>query len=171
MNWKIMGIGMVCTVPLLYFLARGFEFNPRDLPDEMVGATAPDFKRTSLDGYEVSFKDLKGGPIVLNFWSSWCKPCLVEHADLLSTASAYKPKGVVFLGVLYADDVSKGKNFIKKHKSAYPTLIDETQRMAIDFGVSGVPETFVIDKSGTIVKKFKGPITKQELSSVLDGLL
>ena len=93
MNWKIMGIGMVCTVPLLYFLARGFEFNPRDLPDEM--ANAPDFTRSTLDGYEISLKDLKGGPIVLNFWSSWCKPCLAELKYLNKLAEKNKDKMVV----------------------------------------------------------------------------
>ena len=171
MNWKIMGVGMALTVPLLYILARGFDFDPRALPDEMVGAPAPNFSRQTLDGYDVSLEALKGAPVVLNFWASWCNPCLVEHQHLMASAASYKSKGVAFLGVLYSDEEAKGKRFLKKHGSAYPTLVDSTQRMAIDYGVSGVPETFVIDKEGKIVKKFTGPVTKEDLSEVLDGLL
>jgi cytochrome c biogenesis protein CcmG/thiol:disulfide interchange protein DsbE len=166
-----MGIGMFLTVPALYFLARGFDFDPRDLPDAVVGQVAPGFTRPSLDGYEISLSDLKGGPVVINFWATWCQPCKAEHAHLISTANRFKPKGVAFLGVLYGDEADKATRYLKRAGSAYPTLVDESQSIPIDYGVGGVPETFVVDKDGTIIKKFTGPVTEGELAIVLESLL
>ena len=118
--------------------------------------------------------------MVINFWAIWCKPCLAEHPDLLELAERYKPKGVVFLGMLYyeaqdedekREELRKTKAFLKRMDYAYPTLDDWTQSAVLDYGVTGVPETYVIDKQGIIVKKFVGPIDKYELSHILDGLL
>jgi len=171
MNWKIMGVGLICTIPLIFVLAKGFNYDPRAMPEELTGETAPDFTLSSLEGYEISLKETKGSVVVINFWATWCQPCLLEHGHLQQAAEEYKSKGVVFLGVLYSDTAAKAKPFLKQHGSNYPTLIDEKQRTNIDYGVSGVPETFVIDKNGIIVKKFAGPVSKTELDRVLEPLL
>ena len=78
------------------FLARGFDFDPRALPEELVGQPAPSFELMSFDGYQISSKDIQGSPIVINFWASWCKPCLSEHPYLLEIAGEYKSKGYCF---------------------------------------------------------------------------
>ena len=171
MNWKIMGFGMSLCIPGIYFLARGFDFDPRALPEQMVGQPAPAFSLQSFDGYEIALADIKGTPIVVNFWASWCKPCLAEHPYLIEIANEYKSKGVVFLGVLYGDTQKKGEIFLKKHGSAYPTLLDPTQRMSIDYGVAGVPETYVLDRTGIILYKFTGPIDPMMLRTLLDDVL
>ena len=171
MNWNVMGLGMFLTIPSLYFLARGFDFDPRDLPDAVVGQPAPTFSRPSLEGYEINLQDLKGSPVVINFWATWCQPCKSEHGHLIAAAQRFKPKGVAFLGVLYGDEADTAKRYVKRAGSDYPTLIDDAQSIPIDYGVGGVPETFVIDKDGVIVKKFTGPVTEVELSSILESLL
>ena len=78
---------------------------------------------------------------------------------------------MVFLGVLYGDEAKNAERYLKKAGSAYPTVIDELQSIPIDYGVSGVPETFIINKEGIVVKKFKGPVTELELTEILDTLL
>ena len=171
MNWKVMGVGMVLSVPLIWALAQGFSQDPRALPQALTGQAAPDFSLESLDGHQISLKDLKGSPAVLNFWASWCQPCLIEHPGLVSVAKTYKGRGVVFLGILYGDNEKDARSFLKRHGTAYPTLVDVNQRSAIDYGIAGVPETYVLDKDGIIVKKYVGPVSSQELSALLDGLL
>ena len=171
MNWKIMSIGLLFCVPLIFVLAKGFNYDPRALPEELTGELAPSFALETLEGYPVSLSDLKGSVVVLNFWATWCVPCLQEHKDLLATAEEFKPKGVAFLGILYGDTKVKAEAYIKKHGSAYPTLLDEAQRTNIDYGVAGVPETFVIDREGRIVRKYTGPVRQVELSAFLNSLL
>ena len=170
MNWKVLSLGLLISLPLIVILAKGFDFNPRALPDELTGEMAPDFQLTSLDGYPISLKDTRGSPVVINFWSSTCVGCRQEHNDLLAAAKEHKPKGVAFLGILYSDTAVKAKAYLKKHGSAYPTLLDESSRTNIDYGVAGVPETFVIDSEGRIVKKFAGPVYKADLDAVLKKL-
>ena len=164
-------MGMLLSLPLLFVLANGFNHDPRALPEELTGEIAPDFTLTSLEGYKVSLQDTRGGPVVINFWATWCVPCLQEHQHLMEAAKVYKSQGVSFLGVLYGDTAEKAKIFNKKHGAAYPTLIDDGQRTNIDYGVSGVPETYVLDKDGRIVKKFAGPVIKADLDAILKGLL
>ena len=171
MNWKIMGLGLMIVLPLIAVLANGFSHDPRALPEELTGKAAPQFELQSLDGYTVSLADLKGSPVVINFWATWCRPCIAEHAQLMSAAAKYKRKNVAFLGVLYGDTAENARPFLEQRGEAYPTLLDDKQRTNIDFGVSGVPETFVIDAAGTIVKKFTGPVTEMELSQVLNALI
>jgi cytochrome c biogenesis protein CcmG, thiol:disulfide interchange protein DsbE len=171
MNWKVMAVGLLLSVPLLFVLAKGFSYDPRALPEELTGKMAPTFTLKSLEGYEISLEDTKGGPVVINFWATWCVPCVQEHKQLLDAAKAYKPKGVAFLGILYGDTAEKALQFTSQHGSAYPTLIDDAQRTNIDYGVAGVPETYILDKEGIIIKKFSGPVLKADLDAVLKELL
>lgn len=171
MNWKVLGGGLALALPLFWVLAQGFRFDPRALPDALTGDPAPAFSLQSLDGYAVSLADLRGDPVVINFWASWCIPCAQEHPYLVRLAQKYKEQGVVFLGVLYSDTEPKARTFLKKHGTSYPTLLDPDQRTAIDYGVAGVPETYVLNKQGEIVKKFTGPMNPQSLSALLDSLL
>ena len=171
MNWKVLAAGGVIVLPLIWVLNRGFDYDPRALPSAMEGKVAPTFALSTLDGEPVGLKSLRGSPVVLNFWASWCVPCLQEHPTLLEAASRYQGRGVVFLGVLYGDEAPNGLEFLAKHGKAYPTLLDPGQRTAIDYGVAGVPETFFISPQGQIVKKVVGPVSPEDVVSTLEALL
>lgn len=173
MNWKVMTTGLLLCIPLIWVLAQGFRYDPNALPEALTGEPAPSFKLTSLDGYEISYEDIKGTPVVINFWASWCQPCLQEHSELMGLAKRYKSKGVTFLGVLYGDTEADAKRFVQQHGAAFPSLLDPTQRTSIDYGVSGVPETYIIDANGIIVRKIAGPINPYvlEINQLLDGML
>ena len=180
MNWKIMSVGMVFCFTLIAVFAKGFEFDPRELPETRVDSPAPRFKLPFLglqaEG-EFDLSEAKGSPVVINFWSTTCVPCAAEHPDMLELANLYKPKGVVFLGILHPDkeegQVKRATTYLKRKGSNYPTLLDPKKRTAMDYGVTGIPETYVLDKEGIVREKFIGSIkpNKVKLASLLDELL
>jgi cytochrome c biogenesis protein CcmG/thiol:disulfide interchange protein DsbE len=98
---------------------------------------------------------------------------LQEHGELTGLAKRYKSQGVTFLGVLYGDTEADAKNFVRRHGAVFPSLLDPTQSTSIDYGVSGVPETYIIDPDGVIVRKIAGPINPYvlEIAEILDGML
>jgi len=171
MNWKVLIAGLVPIIALVAVLANGFGKDPKALPSMLDGKPAPGFTLYDLDGAEVKLEDFKGSPVVVNFWATWCQPCAVEHPILLQSAELYGPRGVQFLGVVYGDEEAKVRGYLKRHGSAYPTLQDPGQRTAIDYGVGGVPETFFVDREGTIVRKHAGPLSFNIISEVLEELL
>jgi len=170
MNWKVLGAGVVVTVPLLAILASGFGLNPRVESNALEGQVAPNFELQTLEGDRVSLSELRGKPVVINFWATWCQPCLIEHQALIRSAQRFAPAGVTFLGVLYNDEPAEAVQYLKRKGSAYPTLIDINGRTAIDYGVAGVPETFFIDAQGTIAYKATGPVNDAMVSEILGGL-
>lgn len=170
MNWKVLGLGAALVTPLVWVLAQGFGRDPHALPDVMSGKQAPPFSLVTLDGDPVSLEALRGQPVVLNFWATWCGPCAQEHPYLLSAADAWKARGVVFLGVLYGDEPEKARAFLEKRGQAYPTLVDPDQHTAIDYGVAGVPETYFLDREGRIAYKATGPVTPDLVRSILERL-
>jgi cytochrome c biogenesis protein CcmG/thiol:disulfide interchange protein DsbE len=155
-NYAVLGGGFLVVLPLVAILASGFGNNPHAVPSMMEGKSAPDFTLVDLDGNTVGLEALKGGPVVLNFWSTWCQPCKLEHPVFQAAARANPD--VRFLGVIYSDDPQKVKIYLSKVGSTYANLVDDYNRTAIDYGVTGVPETFFINSAGTIVKKDAQPL-------------
>jgi cytochrome c biogenesis protein CcmG, thiol:disulfide interchange protein DsbE len=170
-NWKVLAVGAALVVPLVVLLAQGFGKDPHALPDVMTGKAAPPFALVTLDGLPVSLDAARGKPVVLNFWATWCGPCVGEHPELMQAAAQFGPRGVVFLGVLYGDDPLKAQAWLDAKGSAYPTLMDPDQRVAIDYGVAGVPETFIVGPDGMLLHKIVGPVTASQLGQALEPLL
>jgi cytochrome c biogenesis protein CcmG/thiol:disulfide interchange protein DsbE len=137
----------------------------------MVGQPAPEFVLRSLDSTErISLKELRGRPVVLNFWASWCIPCKYEHGNLVWASRRFKDD-VVFLGIIHEDTEENAKRFLLENGHAYPQLIDPLSSTAVDYGLSGVPETYFIDANGVLRGRVAGAIDRGRLVANLQPLL
>jgi cytochrome c biogenesis protein CcmG, thiol:disulfide interchange protein DsbE len=125
-----------------------------------VGAVAPGFTLRRLDGAgKVSLASYRGQAVVLNFWASWCVPCKSEAAVLQRDWTRYRGRGVVFLGVDYHDLASDARRFVDAHELTFPMLKDGSGGVTARYGISQVPETYVVSRQGRIVAHLAGPIT------------
>lgn len=157
--------GLLVTAVLVLMLASGFGHDPRAVPKALEGRVAPAFSLATTDGGTVSLAELRGKPVIINFWSTWCQPCRQEHPLLLTAPAAFPD--VVFLGVVYADEPAKVRAYLKTGGQAYPHLIDPGGRVSIDYGVAGVPETYFVDVNGKVVHKEAGPIYPELLETLV----
>lgn len=132
---------------------------------------APDFTLRTYDGQQFTLSQQLGKVVVINFWASWCGPCRAEAPELNTLWDEYKTRGVVMVGVDYLDNESDARAFLKEFKVPYPTGHDIGTRIATAYRVQGVPETFIVDKTGNLVTVIPRPTTVRELRSILDRLL
>lgn len=160
----------VVTAVLLFVLAKGFGRDPHEVPFQLRGKPAPDFTLRRLDtGAPVKLSDLKGKPIVLNFWASWCGPCKMEH-PVVSMAARRWGQEFQFFGVVFEDTEENARVFASTSDPSFPQLVDERSRMAVDYGVTGVPETYFIDAQGIIRDKVAYPIDPRTMAEKLAAL-
>lgn len=170
-NVVVLIVGLLVAIPLVAVLWNGFRFDPREIASPLIGKAAPDFTLTPLDGgAPVSLSALRGTPVVVNFWATWCVPCQAEHPTLLQLAKNYDGR-VKFYGVVYQDDTDNISNWLMKRGSFYPQLIDVGSSAAIAFGVYGVPETYFIGKDGIIVDKVAGAVDGRAAIALLDEMV
>jgi cytochrome c biogenesis protein CcmG/thiol:disulfide interchange protein DsbE len=108
---------------------------------------------------------------VVNFFASWCAPCRQEAADLELAWNAYRDRQVRFYGIAYKDAESKAQAFLDEFGVSYPSAVDPGNRTARAYGLTGVPETFVVDRQGLLLHHFIGPITLDQLSQEIDRAL
>ena len=140
----------------------------------LIGHPAPDFALSRLDTLSAStlhLAQLKRAPLVINFWASWCDPCKEEAPLLQQTWQQMQPQGVRFLGVDYEDTQSNARAFLHHYGITYPNVSDTTGSVAIDYGVTGVPETFFVNRHGVIVQKVIGALDQHTLQQAITALL
>jgi cytochrome c biogenesis protein CcmG/thiol:disulfide interchange protein DsbE len=144
------------------FLGGMFRDDPDALPSTLEGRAAPALELTSFgDEAPPSLSEIDGVKLV-NFWASWCGPCRIEHPQLM----ALQAEGIPIVGVNYKDDPDNALRFLAELGDPYSQKgTDARGRVAIEWGVYGVPETFVIDQEGTVVLRFAGPITEAIMAS------
>ncbi|HSJ14379.1 MAG TPA: redoxin domain-containing protein [Longimicrobiales bacterium] len=173
MNWSRSLIAIAICVPIVFLLAFGLTRDPGEIPSPLPGKPAPAFALQVMDEEGVvSLEEHRGKVVVLNFWASWCLQCRDEHTDLSLAANMYRGRGVEFYGVLYNDTPENGRRWLTAMGGqSYPALLDQGSRTAIEYGLYGVPETFIIDQQGKVVHKKIGPTTVAELVSFIDPLL
>ena len=170
MNWRITALFAGMCLALVGVLYKGFGRNPHEVPFMLKGQKAPVFTLQSLDsGQRVSLEQLKGRPVVVNFWASWCGPCQSEHPVLEWDAKQFGTQAQ-FLGVVFEDTDDNARAFLSRFGASFPQLSDPRSRMAVDYGVAGVPETYFIDTQGTIRGKHVGPIDPQTLAGWIKDL-
>ncbi|MEO5732145.1 MAG: DsbE family thiol:disulfide interchange protein [Rubrivivax sp.] len=169
--------GLKFVIPLLLFVALvvllgvGLKRDPKEVPSPLIGKPAPAFKLATLadPAQQVQRDDLLGSVWMLNVWASWCVACRVEH-PLLVEFSRRNP--VAIYGLNYKDDPAAGRQWLDRLGNPYrASLVDSDGRVGIDFGVYGVPETFIVDKRGVIRFKQIGPVTAEVLARKIEPLL
>ena len=181
MNWKRATIAMIATVPVIALFAFGFTRNPSEIPSPLPGHPAPAFGLPVFAPGQpplarhvddtIRLADQAGKVMVVNFWASWCLACRDEHTALSETAREYTDRAQ-FVGVLYNDRPASGIRWIAEMGGqSYPSVTDGDSRTAIDYGLYGVPETFIIDPQGRIAYKHLGPISAATLRLKIDSLL
>jgi cytochrome c biogenesis protein CcmG/thiol:disulfide interchange protein DsbE len=156
---------------LVAFLGVGLNLNPREVPSPLIGKPAPAFALTRLDapGQTIKRDELLGKVWMLNVWASWCAPCREEHPVLVEFA---RRKIVPLYGLNYKDTRPAGMGFLTQLGNPYEaSLFDSDGRVGIDYGVYGVPETFVVDKQGVIRYKHVGGLTPEVLRTKIEPLL
>lgn len=159
---------------VLYFLAAGLKMDQTVTPSALVNKAAPGFTVKALQGESdiggasagvYTLTDFAGKPIVLNFWGSWCPSCRAEARDLEAFWQNRTNKSVMVLGVAMHDTVDQAMRFARTFGKTYPLALD-TESMAIDYGVTGAPETFIVDAKGKIVERIQGPVTASQLMAI-----
>jgi cytochrome c biogenesis protein CcmG/thiol:disulfide interchange protein DsbE len=154
-------------VLLVGFLAVGLNLNPREVPSPLVGKPAPAFSLPTLaePGQRLGSQELRGQVWLLNVWASWCVACRQEHPLLVDLAKTGK---VTLIGLNYKDKRDEALAWLAQHGDPYRSSVADTEGLVgIDFGVYGVPETFVIDAAGVIRHKHIGPVTPEALQGTI----
>jgi cytochrome c biogenesis protein CcmG/thiol:disulfide interchange protein DsbE len=164
-------IPLVLFIIMAVFLGMGLNLNPSDIPSPFINKPAPEFSAPKLNApsEKLTPADLKGQVWLFNVWASWCVSCRSEHPVLNEFA---KLKAVTIIGLNYKDDPTDAKKWLDSLGNPYNiSIMDQEGRIGIDYGVYGVPETFVIDKKGLIRHKHTGPITPADLQKTLIPLI
>jgi cytochrome c biogenesis protein CcmG, thiol:disulfide interchange protein DsbE len=157
MNRRLL-VPLAVFIVLIGFLLAGLGLDPREVPSPLVGKPAPAFNLARLHHPErmLGTSDLEGQVWLLNVWASWCVSCRVEHPLLVELS---KSKLVPLVGLNYKDKPDEGIAWLQQRGDPYDvSVVDRDGRVGIDWGVYGVPETFVIDKAGVIRYKHIGPV-------------
>jgi len=156
---------------LVLFLAAGLRSNPQEIPSPFIGKPAPQFELSQLEEQQKSFspQDMRGKVWLLNVWASWCGSCRNEHPVLLNLAES----GVApIVGLNYKDARDDGRKWLSRFGNPYHlSVLDMDGKVGIDYGVYGLPETFVVDKQGIIRLKHTGPVTEDVLKNKLLPLI
>jgi cytochrome c biogenesis protein CcmG/thiol:disulfide interchange protein DsbE len=163
-------IPVVVLAALVILFAVGMQHDPREVPSPLIGKAAPAFNLKLLgDDTPYSQADLKGRPVLVNFFASWCEGCQVEHPVLLKLAKEFN---VEIIGMDYKDKPEDVSNWLMRHGSPYRRVVmDEQGTAGLDWGVYGVPETFVLNAAGVIVYKQIGPMTEEVWRSKIAPLM
>lgn len=161
------GLPLLAFIVIAVFLGLGLKHDPRHVPSPLIDKPAPEFALPLLDepAQTVTNKTMLGEVWLMNVWASWCAACKVEHPLLLDMAN----QGATLVGLNYKDTEDEAHAWLARYDNPYrAVIVDADGRVGIDFGVYGVPETFLIDKTGRIRYKHIGPVNRDDAAYLLD---
>ena len=175
MPWRRVIITGLIIAPLLALFAYGFMRDARYIHSPLIAKPAAPFTITLFDGTTLALENLRGKAVFLNFWASWCPPCRAEARDLEAAWRKVKNDQVVYIGVALQDTDENARAFLKEFNITYPNGRDESGKIAVDYGVWGIPESFFIDPQGRITYKHTGGIraalVESKLAEALAGVV
>ena len=164
-------IPLLLFIVIAVFLALGLNLKPSEIPSPFINKPAPEFSAPKLDTPEqrLTPADLKGKVWLFNVWASWCVSCRAEHPILNQLA---QQNAIVIIGLNYKDQPGDANNWLKTFGNPYNvSIMDQDGRIGIEYGVYGVPESFIIDKKGLIRYKHTGPVSAEDVQKVFLPLI
>jgi cytochrome c biogenesis protein CcmG/thiol:disulfide interchange protein DsbE len=170
-GWHIATVAVIAGIIVLFYV--GLRLDPRSIPTVLIGSPAPRFSGPEVhSGETLALDQYRGKVVVVNFWASWCQECRLEHENLIALYRQFQGNpNFAMVGIDYQDKSEDAKGFLQEFGDAYLHVQDPKGKIAIDFGVYGVPETFVIDPVGVIRYKQVGPIVGSAYSNLADKVL
>ncbi|MCZ6614711.1 MAG: TlpA disulfide reductase family protein [Chloroflexi bacterium] len=132
---------------------------------------APPLSLPLVNGGSIDLAELRGKVVMIDFWSSWCPPCIEEAPVLAEVYREYAGQELEFLGVAIWDEADDIDRYIRQFDLSYPNGLDARGAVAINYGVRGIPEKYFIDREGQLVRKFSGPVSAEELRAIIDAML
>lgn len=157
---------IVLGVLVAALLARGPGTSPT-----AIGNEAPDFTLTDLDGNAIHLADLRGRPVIVNFWASWCIPCIEEFPLLRDAAARHADDGLVVVGIVYQDRTQAAREFMARNAATWAAAADPDGRVAEAYGILAPPETFFIGRDGRIAARVLGQFTAATLDDKVASII
>jgi cytochrome c biogenesis protein CcmG/thiol:disulfide interchange protein DsbE len=158
--------------PFVVLLVWGTVMLPRPAPTlARIGEPAPAFVLAGLDGNPLSLGDLRGRPVIVNFWASSCVPCVQEFPLLSSAAAAHKGDGLAVVGIVVRDSPGAAREFLARMGATWPSAMDPGDAVASRYGIIGPPDSFFINRDGIVVSRKIGPLSAADLERRLAGIL
>ena len=136
-----------------------------------IGSAAPPFALVDLDGNPVSLAELRGRPVIVNFWASWCAPCVEEIPELQAALAEYRSEGLAIIGIVYSDRSEAAREFMARMGGGWPSVMDPGGEVARDYGIYGPPESFFVDREGIIRGRQIGQLSPGDLERQLATIL
>lgn len=166
---------VAAVLPLILLAILGVMLLSRGTDGERsaatIGATAPVFSLTDLDGNPVSLDDFAGRPVIVNFWASWCAPCVEEIPELQRAVAAHASEGLAVIGIVYNDRSEAAREFMTRMGGGWPSVMDPGGEVARDYGIYGPPESFFVDRDGVIRGRQIGQLSASDLARQLETIL
>lgn len=168
--WAVAGVALLLIAGWTFVAGRALGRDSSLVQSPLIGKPAPALRLQALGGGEIDLTAYRGEVVVVNFWASWCAPCWEEAPELRAFAERWSGKSVRLIGVVYNDVESDAAAFRERFGLTFPQALDPQGRAAIDFGVFGVPETYVIDRRGIVMAKLLGAVDAATLDRVVSAV-